>query len=91
MWYSELEQLIEEHLGIETQSNHNGSNWKNDCFSVIADLESNNDSKHNLGTYDDIKRWSLDEEGPLTYQYLIQLMDMGIIPKEPAVLLDVWW
>lgn len=87
--FQELEKLIEEHLGVETQSMHNSKDWKDDCFSVVADLELSNDQKTCLGTYDEIVRYGLDEI--LTYKYVHDLMVLGEIPKDNPVLLDVCW
>jgi hypothetical protein len=87
--FQELEQLIEQHLGVETSTVHNGKNFKFDCFSIPQDLEASNDTKVSFGSYDDITNYSLDEIQ--TYQYVLQLMTLGVIPKEHPILLDISW
>lgn len=89
--YAELEQLIETYLGIETQSVHNFQNFKHGCFSVVQDLEANNDTRVCLGTKEDMVDYGLIDEGPLTYQYVYQLMELGHIPTEYPILLDISW
>ena len=84
--FQELEQLIEEHLGVETQSVHNG---KTDCFSVPRDLESTNDTLVCLGSYEEITEYGL--ELIHTYNYVLQLMEKGVLPKEHPILLEISW
>lgn len=88
--YGNLEELIEEHLKTEVSGPHNGWNG----FSVIADLECSNDSFHvfSNGMLDILMAGGEPEDGwMVTPYYIAKLQDMGVIPKEYPVLLEVSW
>lgn len=90
IWSIELEKLIQEHLGVQTQTSATGWEPGLDLFSVVAEMEWTNDTMHEIDL-DWIEKVNAEGDGSRTVRYIGQLMEKGVIPKEYPILIDVWW
>jgi hypothetical protein len=92
MDYREFDQLCYEHLGIDSFDGMRDGKYVR-AYSLQQDLEMNQDSHLILDPEmfeDETAEW-YKENYSVTYKYMKQLLDKGVIPKDHHIFIEVWW